>query len=83
MELDEDEFEFKWFIFDPAAVLRIHVIDRSSFERVGSMKISLQRIEVCIQRIYYVLIEKEHFHNNRYYYLNLNHIILYFSFHYL
>ena len=53
MELDEDEFEFKWFIFDPAAVLRIYVIDRSSFERIGSMKISLQKIEVRRKRVFF------------------------------
>ena len=46
MNLDGDEFKFQWYIFDPNAVLRIYVIDRSSFERIGSLKISLQSVEV-------------------------------------
>lgn len=45
IDINSEEFQFSWYIFDPAAVLRITVKDRVSLQTVGFVRLSLQEIE--------------------------------------
>lgn len=45
IDINSDEFQFSWLIFDPAATLTITLKDRISLQSLGFVKLSLQQIE--------------------------------------
>ena len=45
IDINSEEFQFSWLIFDPAATLTITLKDRISLQTLGAMKLSLQQIE--------------------------------------